>query len=160
MIQFLPYSCHHHVRFIDFMSPIVSIAMKTFTLDRCRWQVESWRGGSGVRRMFLELACILDALQLLYLRCAMQLRWVGWGVFTFALYSMVESNISTMFGCVCLGSREYWLIDLTLAERKRCIGYPYRSCRTSVPLFMGSGFYISNENNKCRSFPPALPLHT
>ena len=24
----------------------------------------------------------------------------GGGVFTFALYSMVESNISTMFGCV------------------------------------------------------------
>ena len=40
---------------------------------------------------------------------------------------------------LCLGSREYWLIDLTLAERKRRVGYPYRSCRTSVPLFSGSG---------------------
>ena len=42
-------------------------------------------------------------------------------------YSMVESNI-----WLCLGAREYWLFDLTLAERKRRIGYPYRSCRTSV----------------------------
>ena len=38
-----------------------------------------------------------------------------------------------------LGSREYWLFDLTLAERKRRIGYPYRSCRTSVPFFRGEG---------------------
>ena len=45
---------------------------------------------------------------------------------------MVESNISTMFGCVkaqesIAYSREYWLFDLTLAERKRRIGYPYRT---------------------------------
>ena len=60
---------------------------------------------------------------------------VGRGCFYSCLYSMVESNIST---CVwlCLGSREDRLFDLTLAERKRCIGYPYRSverqCHSSV----------------------------
>ena len=51
--------------------------------------------------------------------------------FYFCMYSMVESFIST---CVWLylGSREYWLLDLTLAEiKKRRIGYPYGSCRTS-----------------------------
>ena len=58
---------------------------------------------------------------------------------------MVES-IYIYYVWLCLGSREYidysreyWLFDLTLAERKRRIGYPYRSCRTSVPLFSGSG---------------------
>ena len=68
------------------------------------------------------------------------------GVFTFALYSMVES-IYLLCLVVCrlkglqelLDSREYRLFDQTLAERKRRIGYPYRSCRTSVPLFSGSG---------------------
>ena len=42
--------------------------------------MEGWEWGA---ENVSELACILDALQLLYLRCAMQLRWVGWGVFFF-----------------------------------------------------------------------------
>ena len=45
--------------------------------------------------------------------------------FYFCVYSMVERIIST---CVWLylGSRGYWLFDLTLGERKRRIGYRYR----------------------------------
>ena len=46
---------------------------------------------------------------------------------------------------LCLGSREYSLFDLTLAERKRRIGYPHRSCRTSVPLFSGSGARLASD---------------
>ena len=62
------------------------------------------------------------------------------GMFFFLLLRVQHGGECNIY-CVWLylGSRKYWLFDLTLAERERRIGYPYRSCRTSVPLFSGSG---------------------
>ncbi len=72
-------------------------------------------------------------------------QWVVWtgsshwgcgGCFSFGVY-IAWWRVHIYFVWLYLGSREYRLLDQTLAERKRRIGYPYRICRTSVPLFRG-----------------------
>ena len=74
----------------------------------------------------------------------------GGGVFTFACTAWWRVYIYYVW--LYLGSREYWLFDLTLAERKRRIGYPYRSCRTSVPLFKGGGEFLVTESPYFKKF--------